>query len=35
MSLYETFFAVLAGVVALFATATALGTWLETRTATR
>jgi phosphatidate cytidylyltransferase len=32
LSLHETFFAVLAGVVALFATATALGTWLETRT---
>jgi phosphatidate cytidylyltransferase len=32
LSLHETFLAVLAGVVALFATATALGTWLETRT---
>jgi phosphatidate cytidylyltransferase len=33
LSLHETFFAVLTGVIALFATATALGTWLEARTA--
>ena len=33
MTLYETFFAVLSGLVLLFATATALGTWLESRTA--
>jgi len=32
MTLYETFFAVLTGLVLLFATATALGTWLEART---
>ena len=32
LSLHETFVAVLAGVVALFATATALGSWLEART---
>lgn len=32
MTLYETFFAVLSGLVLLFATATGLGTWLESRT---
>ena len=32
LSLHETFFAVLTGVVLLFATATALGAWLESRT---
>jgi phosphatidate cytidylyltransferase len=33
MTLHETFFAVLAGLVLLFSTATALGAWLESRTA--
>jgi phosphatidate cytidylyltransferase len=33
ISLHETFFAVFAGLVLLFATATALGAWLESRTA--
>lgn len=33
MTLYETFFAVLSGLVLLFATATGLGAWLESRTA--
>jgi len=32
MTLHETFFAVLTGLVLLFSTATALGTWLESRT---
>jgi phosphatidate cytidylyltransferase len=32
LSLHETFFAVLAGVVTLFATATLLGSWLQART---
>jgi phosphatidate cytidylyltransferase len=32
MSLHETFFAVFAGLVLLFATGTALGAWLESRT---
>lgn len=32
MSLFETFFAVLAGLLVLFTTATALGSWLEART---